>query len=135
MRRIININLTSTFVCAPSAAREISEQGFPASMVFIASMSGYMVNKRFETAAYISSKAGVHHVARHLASEWRSLKGGPVIRINSLSPGYTRTRMTEDLLKYPMQERLMSEGSMLNRISATDKYRGPVMFYQMRVAM
>ncbi|KAJ5429407.1 hypothetical protein N7491_006423 [Penicillium cf. griseofulvum] len=126
MRRIININLTSTFVCAPSAAREISEQGF---------LPAWYSSPRFETAAYISSKAGVHHVARHLASEWRSLKGGPVIRINSLSPGYTRTRMTEDLLKYPMQERLMSEGSMLNRISATDKYRGPVMFYQMRVAM
>lgn len=36
--------------------------------------------------------------------------------------------MTEDLLKDPIQEGLMSEGSMLNRISTPDEYRGPVVF-------
>lgn len=45
MRRIIDVNLTGTFICAQSAAREIFEQGFPASIVFIASMSGHVVNK------------------------------------------------------------------------------------------
>jgi NAD(P)-dependent dehydrogenase (short-subunit alcohol dehydrogenase family) len=36
--------------------------------------------------------------------------------------------MTEDLLKDPNTRHLMSEGSMLRRISETDEYRGPVVF-------
>ncbi|KAJ6128160.1 hypothetical protein N7471_009377 [Penicillium samsonianum] len=128
MRRIIDVNLTGTFICAQSAAREIFEQGFPASIVFIASMSGHVVNKGFDTAAYSCSKSGVHQLTRNLASEWGSPKTCPLIRVNSLSPGYIRTRMTEDLLKDPIQEGLMSKGSMLNRISTPDEYRGPVVF-------
>jgi NAD(P)-dependent dehydrogenase (short-subunit alcohol dehydrogenase family) len=45
MRRIIDVNLTGTFVCAQSAAQEIFEQSLPASIVLIASMSGHVVNK------------------------------------------------------------------------------------------
>ncbi|KAJ5817056.1 hypothetical protein N7447_009289, partial [Penicillium robsamsonii] len=45
MRRIMDVDLTGTFICAQLAAREIFEQGYPASMVFITSMSGHVVNK------------------------------------------------------------------------------------------
>ncbi|KAJ6114236.1 hypothetical protein N7486_000014 [Penicillium sp. IBT 16267x] len=128
MRRIIDVNLTGTFVCAQSAAREIFEKDLPASIVFIASMSGYVVNKGLDTAAYNCSKSGVHQLTRSLASEWGSPKVCPLIRVNLLSPGYIRTRMTKDLLNDPIQERLMSEGSMLGRISDTVEYRGPVVF-------
>ncbi|CAG7952103.1 unnamed protein product [Penicillium salamii] len=128
MRRIIDVNLTGTFVCAQSAAQEIFEQSLPASIVLIASMSGHVVNKGLDTAAYSCSKSGVHQLTRNLASEWGSPENSPLIRVNSLSPGYIRTSMTEDLLKDPNTRHLMYEGSMLRRISEADEYRGPVVF-------
>lgn len=42
---IININTIGTFVCAQAAARIVLKQKVGANFVFIASMSGYIVNK------------------------------------------------------------------------------------------
>ncbi|KAL4864771.1 hypothetical protein BDV12DRAFT_188662 [Aspergillus spectabilis] len=127
-KRIVDVNLQGVFVCAQAAANIISQQELPASFVFIASMSGYVVNRGIDCAAYNCSKAGVHQLTRSLASEWGSQKDCPQIRVNSLSPGYIRTRMTEPLLKNSTQEPLMSGGSMLNRVSDPDEYRGPAVF-------
>ena len=44
-RRILDVNLIGTLVCAQAGARLVREHGFSASFVFIASMSGYVVNK------------------------------------------------------------------------------------------
>lgn len=43
-RQIIDINLVGTLVVAQTAARLVRERGLSASFVFIASMSGYVVN-------------------------------------------------------------------------------------------
>ncbi|KAL4879195.1 oxidoreductase [Aspergillus karnatakaensis] len=127
-KRIVDVNLLGVFVSAQAAANIIAEQDQPASIVFIASMSGYVVNKGIDCAAYNCSKAAVHQLTRSLAAEWGSRKGSPQIRVNSISPGYIRTRMTEGLLNDPVQEPLMSGGSMLGRVSNPDEYRGPAVF-------
>ena len=58
-------------------------------MVFVASMSGYVVNQPQPHPAYAVSKAAVHHLARSLAGEWV----GHNIRVNSISPGIMNTRL------------------------------------------
>lgn len=60
------------------------------SIVFTASMSGYVVNTPQPHPAYAVSKAGVHHLARSLAGEWVGYK----IRVNSISPGIMNTRLS-----------------------------------------
>ncbi|KAL5333606.1 hypothetical protein BJX70DRAFT_54799 [Aspergillus crustosus] len=133
-KRIVDVNLLGVFVSAQAAAKIISKQGMggSASIVFIASMSGYVVNKGIACAAYNSSKAAVHQLTRSLAAEWGNPSNNqhnhPQIRVNSISPGYIRTRMTEELLKDPAQEPLMSGGSMLGRVSDPWEYRGPAVF-------
>lgn len=44
-RKIIDVNLVGTLVCAQVAAKIIQKHDVSASLVFIASMSGYVVNK------------------------------------------------------------------------------------------
>lgn len=44
-RRIIDVNLVGTLICAQSAAKLVQKHDLSASLVFIASMSGYVVNK------------------------------------------------------------------------------------------
>jgi NAD(P)-dependent dehydrogenase (short-subunit alcohol dehydrogenase family) len=44
-RRLLDINVTGTFVVAQLVAKEAIRTGLSASMVFVASMSGYVSNK------------------------------------------------------------------------------------------
>jgi hypothetical protein len=47
----------------------------------------------------------------------------------TLSPGYIRTAMTDQLLtENPDLEREWLSGSMLHRLSTPDEFRGPVLF-------
>jgi NAD(P)-dependent dehydrogenase (short-subunit alcohol dehydrogenase family) len=47
---------------------------------------------------YNTTKAGVMHMTRSLAAEWAP-RG---VRVNSISPGYTRTKLVDDLLETPI---------------------------------
>ncbi|KAJ5152023.1 oxidoreductase [Penicillium capsulatum] len=103
-RRMLDINVTGTFLIAQAAAREMAKSNTTGSMVFVASMSGYVSNKGVDTAGYNASKAAVQQLTRSLAAEWGSRVGMPLIRVNSLSPGYIRTAATAEALQKPGME-------------------------------
>lgn len=86
---MIDINYTGVFMAAASVARRMREYKCPGSMVFIASMSGFVANKGLVTPVYNSSKAAVIQLGRNLAMEW----GKEGIRVNSLCPGHIITPM------------------------------------------
>ncbi|KAL8872017.1 MAG: hypothetical protein Q9174_002280 [Haloplaca sp. 1 TL-2023] len=88
-KQIFDVNLHGSFLVARAVAREMIARQIPGSMVFIASMSGYVVNTPQPHPAYAVSKAAVHHLARSLAGEWVGHK----IRVNSISPGIMNTRL------------------------------------------
>ncbi|KAI8711961.1 hypothetical protein NCS52_01461200 [Fusarium sp. LHS14.1] len=127
-RRLMEINVTGTFAVAQAVALEMKKASVDGSMVLVASMSGTVVNKGVDTAAYNSSKSGVLQLARSLAAEWGSRKGMPLIRVNSLSPGYIRTPATAEALKKPGMEEQWTGDNMLYRLSLVDEFRGPVLF-------
>lgn len=52
----------------------------------------------------------------------------PLIRVNSLSPGYIRTAATAVTLEKPGLEAQWRADNMLFRLSTTDEFRGPVLF-------
>jgi NAD(P)-dependent dehydrogenase (short-subunit alcohol dehydrogenase family) len=95
-RRIVDVNLTGVFLSAQAEGRVMLPRG-RGSIVNIASMSGTIANRDLKMAHYNSSKAAVAHLTRSLATEWANCG----IRVNAISPGYTRTpiiQATEDLL-------------------------------------
>ena len=63
-----------------------------------------------------------------MAAEWGSRKGMPLIRVNTLSPGYIRTAATAEALKKPGMETQWTGDNMLYRLSTIDEFRGPVLF-------
>jgi NAD(P)-dependent dehydrogenase (short-subunit alcohol dehydrogenase family) len=76
-RKIIDVNLTGTFLCAQGFAREWFKAeanqgadgragGNGASVVMTGSMSGHIANFGMEIAAYNSSKAGVSDGGAHV---------------------------------------------------------------------
>ncbi|KAI0025803.1 oxidoreductase [Xylariomycetidae sp. FL0641] len=128
VRKTLDINVAGTFAVAQAVAREVQKTGVTASMVFVASMSGYGSNKGVDTAAYNASKAAVHQLARSFAAEWGSRVDMPLIRVNTLSPGYIRTAATAEALEKPGMESQWTGDNMLYRLSTADEYRAPVMF-------
>ncbi len=99
---LLSINLTGVFVCAKIESQAMLSAGY-GKIVNTASMSGSIVNTPQNQAAYNASKAGVIHLTRSLATEWAT-RG---IRVNSISPGYTRTLLVEDLLATPEGQQVM----------------------------
>lgn len=88
-RRVIDINLTGSFLVTQAAAKKMIAQGNGGSVVFIASMSGSIVNWPQPQSAYNASKAAVRHLMKSLAAEWAVHR----IRCNSISPGYMDTAL------------------------------------------
>ncbi|WP_104090097.1 MULTISPECIES: SDR family oxidoreductase [unclassified Cryobacterium] len=88
--KVIEVNLNGTFFASQSFARRLLASGAPGSVIFIASMSGLIVNVPQFQASYSASKAAVSHLAKSLAVEWA--QSG--IRVNAIAPGYFLSDMT-----------------------------------------
>ncbi|KAI9835932.1 MAG: hypothetical protein M1819_001830 [Sarea resinae] len=88
-RRLIDINITGSFLVAQAVGRAMIQQGRGGAIVNIASMSGTVVNYPQEQSCYNASKAGVIQLTKSLAAEWAKYK----IRVNSISPGYMDTAL------------------------------------------
>ncbi|KAI1357735.1 short chain dehydrogenase [Xylaria arbuscula] len=123
--RIQRVNVTGTFLTAKHAARIMIKNGVRGSIVLIASMSGQIANRSLTCTAYNTSKAAVQQMCRSLAQEW----GHYGIRINTLSPGYIRTAMTDELLaSAPEIEKVWMAGALLGRLGAPEDFKAPAIF-------
>ncbi|CAD6502750.1 BgTH12-05340 [Blumeria graminis f. sp. triticale] len=87
--RLIDINLNGSFLMAQALGKRLIEAKKPGSIVFIASMSGGIVNYPQEQSCYNASKAGVIMLGKSLAAEWAKFG----IRVNMISPGYMDTAL------------------------------------------
>lgn len=91
----------------------------------IASASAIVVLFLTRSRAYNASKAAVVQLARNLASEW----GAHGIRVNTISPGYIVTAMTETLFEaVPERRTAWPDANMLGRLSYPEEYRGAAVF-------
>lgn len=93
-RKVIDVNLTGTFFAAQAFGGALLEADLPGSAIFIASMSGSIVNVPQWAASYNASKAAVAHLGKSLAVEWAAAG----IRVNSISPGYVLTDLTQKII-------------------------------------
>jgi len=118
--QVLDVNLKGVFLCCQEAARIMIPQK-EGSIINIASMSGTVANFPQKQAHYNASKAGVILLTKCLAVEWAPYG----IRVNSLSPGYTRTEMTE------MAEHLVPQWEALipmNRMADPKELVGAVIY-------
>ncbi len=94
--RIVELNLNAVFFCAQAEAKVMIKEGY-GKIINTASMSAHIVNTPQHQVPYNTTKAGVLHMTRSLGAEW-AMKG---IKVNSISPGYTNTKLVADLVATP----------------------------------
>ena len=110
-QRVIDVNLTGTWLVARAAARNMVERG-SGSIITTSSLYTAIVGPIPEPA-YYASKAGVANLTRGLAAEW-GLSG---VTVNCLAPGvFFPTQMTQPLADDPGRLEQMSKRTLLGRL-------------------
>jgi sorbose reductase len=142
-KRVLDVNLTGSFICAQAVAkydlwsavdvelvlsyktdltdRAMEAGGRGGSIVLTASISGHAANFPQPQVNYNVSTAGVLMMVKSLAAEW----GRYGIRVNSISPGYMNTVLNEgDGLND--HRKIWIERTPLGRIGGVDELNGAV---------
>ena len=119
----IDINLNGMFRCCQAAGRIMLEQK-KGAIVAIGSMSGLIVNRPQQQAAYNASKAGVHQYIRSLAAEWAPHG----IRANAVAPTYIETTLTRFGMEKPELYDAWIAGTPMGRVGQPDEVASVVHF-------
>ncbi len=90
-QKIINVNLTGSFIAAREAARIMLPAG-KGAIIFTASTGAFtsFMPEVAQIVPYTTTKAAIVHLTRDLAAQWA--KDG--IRVNAVAPGQMRSGLT-----------------------------------------
>ncbi len=91
------------------------------SVVNIASIAGQRVTGA--PAPYQASKAALIQLTRFFANRL-----APRVRVNAIGPGYVRTKLSEDWLADPANERWVEEHTPLGRVGTPEDVAGAAAF-------
>ena len=93
-RRVLDVNLTGVWLCMKEEIARMLEGGRGGAIVNLSSIYGLVAAAG--TAAYTASKHAVAGLTKTAALDYA--KQG--IRVNALSPGYTRTPLVEGVISH-----------------------------------
>ena len=82
-QRIIDLNLTSTFICTKLIGGAMVDRGQGGRVINVASISGLVVNRGIGGRSYETSKAAVIQFTRATAADWAPCG----VTVNAICPG------------------------------------------------
>lgn len=121
-RRVVDVNLTGTFVTATAVARRMIAAERAGSIVTITSMNGVAPGPN--AGAYGAAKAGAARLTQQMALEW-----GPTgIRVNAVAPGLIDAGMSQAIYADAEIRRRRSAAVPLGRLGTGADVAAAVMF-------
>ena len=121
-KKVLDVNLTGTFLAVQAVARRMVAQGSGGSIVTIASVAAK--HPEAGPASYAVSKAGVWMLTKSAA---RSL-GAAGIRVNAIGPGFIETNMTAMVTSLPEVTKLFLDGLPLGRLGTPREVADAALF-------
>jgi NAD(P)-dependent dehydrogenase (short-subunit alcohol dehydrogenase family) len=119
---LVAVNFSSAFFCAKYVITEMLKTG-GGSLIFVGSPTA-LVACATNDAAYSSTKAGVHSLARVIAGGY----GTDNIRANIVIPGTMQTPMTERILADEAVRDHLQKSAMLGRLGTSEDVTGLAVF-------
>lgn len=92
-QRVLDINLTSAFLIARTAARRMVARGTGGKIINIGSLTSQAA--RATVAPYTAAKGGIKLLTKSMAAEWAQYN----IQSNAIGPGYILTDMNQALVE------------------------------------
>jgi len=120
--KLYDTNVNGVFLSCQIEGRVMIKNG-KGSIINIASISGTIANRGLNQAHYNSSKAAVIHLSKSLAAEWAPYG----IRVNTISPGLTRTPMNTRP-EVAGQMEIFEAQTPMQRSASPDEMAGPAIF-------
>lgn len=121
-RKVIDVNLTGTFLCSREAARTMLDRGSRGAIINISSVHEEIPWKEF--SHYCASKGGQRMFTRSIARELAPHG----IRVLAVAPGAIETAINQDVLADPRRREEVEEEIPLGRWGAVSDVAGVVAF-------
>lgn len=121
-QKTLSVNLTAPFFLSQMIANIMIRQKTRGSIVNITSISSEVAMP--DNPAYNSSKAGLKHLTKSLAVDLSKYH----IRVNNISPGYTKSSMNRKSWNNLALRKKRSQRNLMNRWADTNEYNEAVLF-------
>ncbi|MDD5018088.1 MAG: glucose 1-dehydrogenase [Eubacteriales bacterium] len=118
-QHVMDVNLTGVFLAAKGAAEVMIKNG-GGSIINTCSMAAHIIPEPQYHCAYSASKAGLLHFTKSLAAELAPYN----IRVNCISPGYTVTELTKDVIKPSWYERVP-----MHKVGSPEDLQGALLYF------
>ena len=118
---VMDNNLRGAFFMSAEVARRLFASGRPGSIVNVSSMGGQVPLARL--SVYCAAKAALDQLTRVLALEWADRN----VRVNAISPGWTETDFSGDLMGSRHGEGLRAD-IPLGRLAAPQDIVGAALY-------
>tara|TARA_B100000686_G_scaffold353260_1_gene458166 strand:+ start:3601 stop:4431 length:831 start_codon:yes stop_codon:yes gene_type:complete len=121
--KIVKLNLTSVFICSRTAAKSMLSRK-KGSIINISSIMGITGGGPAPNSPYHASKGALVNLTRSLANEW----GPKGIRVNSIGPTYTKTRLIKELSNNEEKLQHIIERTPLRRLAEVSEMAGGILY-------
>ncbi|MFD9624554.1 SDR family oxidoreductase [Peribacillus muralis] len=121
--KVMNVNVTGTFIMSQTVGRVMIEQGY-GKIINIASVAGLGGTdpRVLDTVGYNTSKGAVITLTKDLAVKW----GEHNIHVNAIAPGFFPTKMSKGVLA--QGEKPILDSTPLKRFGSDDDLKGAAVF-------
>ena len=122
--KVVDVNMTGSFLTSRVAARHMIAAGIKGSIIQTSSIMGLSGGGVYPNVSYQTTKGAIVNMTRALAVEWAPSG----IRVNAIAPTYVRTPFIQPLLDQPDVMEKIYNMTPLRRLAEPEDVAAAVLF-------